>query len=241
MSKKTLLLLVFALLIFLQCERFTGYDLDSEPTQESATIYGQITDTFSKRPVFKANVTLENLRTLTDSHGEYLFLYTLQDDEIRNKPVKITITAENYLPFTDEFLLFPVREEKNYTLDYAAPIIRRNVFVFYDPFMICQVLMVDYQGISTLNPVIATFDYVKPETHEHRYLVVEMDFIQALSDTTAYYQAIAPLTLPGDWLLDLKNNYQVDASDNSGYSVSQSRQYSSGQFADTLLFEPVLP
>jgi hypothetical protein len=241
MSEKTSPFLIFALLIFLQCEQFTGYDLDSEPTQESATIYGQITNTFSKRPVFQANVTLENLRTLTDSHGEYLFLYTLKDDEIRNKPVKITITAENYLPRTDEFLIFPVQEEKNYTLDYAAPIIRRNVFVYCDPYMICQVLMVDYQGISTLNPVVATFDYVNPETREHRDLVIEMDLIQALSDTTAYYQAITTLTMTGGWIIDLKSYYQVDASDNSGYSVSQSRQYSAGQFADTLLFIPVIP
>jgi hypothetical protein len=47
--------------------------------------------------------------------------------------------------------------------------------------------------------------------------------------------------LSGEWILDLKSNYNVKAIDNSGYQVNQSRQFSSGQFADTLLFPPVLP
>jgi hypothetical protein len=235
------LLLILVNLFFLQCDRFTGADLDSEPPEESATIHGLITNTFTGSPVAQADVTIETYQTQSDGHGEYLVVYLLRDDEILNKPVKLQISAPNYLPLSDQFQIFPTRIEQNYLLDYAAPIIRRNVYISIPSLMVCQVKMVDYQGIHTLSSVIASFKYDNPSTYEHLWLEIEMDFIEALSDTSGYYQAVARKSLSGGWILDLKSNYHVEAIDNSGYQVRQSRQYSSGQLSDTLLFPPVLP
>jgi len=242
MRKQILYLLLFLLsLVLLHCDRFTGADLDSQPPEESATIHGLITNTFTGSPVAKADVTIETYQTQSDGHGEYLVVYLLRDDEILNKPVRLQITAPNYLPLSDQFQVFPTRIEQNYQLDYAAPIIRRNVYVSIESLMVCQVKMVDYQGIHTLSSVNASFKYDNPSTYEHFWLEIEMDFIEALSDTSGYYQAVIRKILSGEWILDLKSDYHIEATDNSGYQVSQSRKYSSGQLSDTLLFPPVLP
>ena len=64
MRKPVYYLLVFLLILFfLHCDRFTGADLDSEPPEESATIHGLITNTFTGSPVAQADVTIETYQT----------------------------------------------------------------------------------------------------------------------------------------------------------------------------------
>ena len=239
----TFLFLMISFFFLLHCERFIGYDLDSDEIKQTARIYGNITNSFTGSPVAFAQVSIEYLKTESDGRGNYLILFVLREDEVRNRPVRIEVTAENYLPFSGEFLLYPPETEFDFSLDYGAPIIRKNVLVYNNPIntFVCQALVVDYQGISTLNEVKARFSYSQRETYLHKMEEIEMEYISSVTDTTAYYQCLVYLFLNDGWELQLRSQYEIVAADRDGYSQQIFSIYKSGATEDTLLFPPVLP
>ncbi len=228
---------------FLSCDRFTGYDLEEESIQQTARIHGQVINTFTGSPVISAQVTMETFTTFSDGRGEYTLIYLLRADEIRNRPVRVEVTAENYLPYSGEFVLYPPDTQFDVSLDYAAPIIRKNVLVFFGPenLLICQALIIDYQGVHTLSSVTTKFYYHQVSTNLTRVVESAMEPVILLSDTSVFYQGIINSIIDGDWMINLKNRYQIIASDVDGYIDHKYDFYKSGVIVDTLLFPPVIP
>lgn len=107
--------------------------------------------------------------------------------------------------------------------------------------MVCQALVVDYQGISTLSEVKARFSYSQLGTYLHKMEEIEMQYISSVTDTTAYYQGVVNLFLNDGWQLQLKSQYEIVAADRDGYREQIFSIYKSGAMEDTLLFPPVFP
>ncbi len=228
--------LIFFLLL-ISCEKYTGFDFTGDVPAETAKIYGLVKNTFTNEPVAKARVTFGNYTTYTDKLGNYSIFYPIQTSEQRDQPIPVTVEAINFYPYQAAVILYPNSNELNVALEYGAPIIRQNAFVSYtfhqDPIYVCQALVIDYQGITDIDSVWATF-YFESISSDIKTVNVKMDRISDVSDTEAYYQCIISVTL-GDW--DLRAGYDITAIDREGFSNSIS-DASNAMAPDKFLFPP---
>jgi len=238
--RKRIFYYVLSSFFLFNCERYVSYNLESESTQQAARIYGKVTNTFTGSPVNLAQVSIESYSTLSDGHGEYTIIYILRDDEIRNKPVRVSASALNYLPFSEESVLYPTGAEFNISMDYAAPILRKTALVYYQPIQayVCQALVVDYQGISTMDLVFFKLDCVNSQTNKHKYLEKTMPFISSITDSTGYYQCFFNFYQGENWEFNLRGRHELIATDQSGYMDKTYIYYNLISVGDTLLFPP---
>ncbi len=232
--KKTIFPVIIILAFYFSCEQYTtGFNYDTQ-SPELTRISGIVSNKFTDENVKDATIRMNNQETRTGEFGEYVIHLAVGTDQQRDKPVEVEVTAENYLPFLTEFILYPESREFDIPLEYAAPIVLKNALGVTKgrDDMICQVLILDYQGYSDIDSVEAIFYYSKSGVSRYEIRRFEMDFVRNTSDTTAFYEAIAPFSLEQDWGIDPRKNHEIYAVDKSGYSVLND----SGVNSDTLLF-----
>ena len=215
--RRILLLLAAGILFSCDIDRYIGHDLDAQNLLETTTVTGTVTNFFTSDSVYGAEIRLGNAETVTDINGKYSIKYVLTQDELRNKPLEISIEAHNYFPQKDTVLLEPVMNIFNYELEYAAPIIRnvaRNITILeygkewikYQ--IIVQAIVTDYQGAANISDASASFFFSGGADSLKVPLIVK----DRPNDFTIYYQAV----YVGMITFDL--NYSVSTFDFDGYS-----------------------
>ena len=225
-----LLLLIGFLLAGCDLEKFTGYDHDAQPVPNSARIYGKITNRFTGEPVEKALIRIGEQATFSDANGAYDFFYFLAEDDERNRPNRLTISASKYNRIDTSLVIFP-ENRVNKKMEYAAPIITRIALVGG----ICQAEIFDYQGFEDISTVYGSFYY-----GHYGERLWTLNTSQALTrvhadpPNTAYFETVVPEEIPGFGLL--KPFFKIFAQDRRANSDSTSYENSG---VDTL-FIPLI-
>jgi hypothetical protein len=152
------------LLFLLSCDtdRFLGFKYSADKIPETAPVSGTVLNKFTDDPVAGARVEIGSQVTFTDSSGHFFLNYFLQADNQRDKPIPVEIIAKNYLPFKTSLIIYPSENTLNVELEYGAPIIEAAV----QKDSICQAIILDYQGIPTLDSVSVTFHFWYPGVKE---------------------------------------------------------------------------
>jgi hypothetical protein len=211
-------------------DKLTDYDHDANPIPESARMVGTIRDKHTLKPIEDASIQVGNQFTLSDENGDYVFFYYLGEDDERNKPVDVRISAHNYVPIDTAIVIFP-ENEVNKNLEYGAPIIQRITVVD----TICQAEIIDYQGADDIIEVYGIFLY-RPLGQ----LAPTLDVIEYLnripfdSINVAHYQINIPNYIHGHGYL--ANTFWIYATDRSSYTDFAS---SNIRGVDSLIFSPV--
>lgn len=233
------LTLLFSLLLFFSCkmEKFTGYDTSGQTLLESVRITGQVFNRYIGSPVADATVNVAGLETLTDFNGNFSIRYLLTEDDYRNKPVKVLVSAENYYSYeTDINIDVSGTNRFEFQLSYAAPIIDAVARVFVTSmgtdYYYCQAIIHDYQGARNIKRVTATFPYQKKYA-DRKPLTYELNLVEVstVSANIGYFQCRF------EYDPDLSNIFTVEAVDNDGYSASMFHAIDAA-FPDRLLFNP---
>lgn len=174
-----------------------------------------------------AEISIGVLKTTTDDAGNYSVDYIIGVDEERNKPLDFMLRAENYYPLDTSIVIFPPEMQFNLQLVYAAPIIEkawtgivpviapisREIFIY----PVTQIMVTDHQGIATLDSIMTTFYYAQMGAEEFRTFPMIMRQDSILTENTAYYQAIGPSNISGDFLF-YDRSMDIYVSDNEKYS-----------------------
>jgi len=220
MKKQLILILPLLIITSFSCDfdRYVGYDLEAQEFLETTLINGRVTNFYDdNKPVYNAKVKVGLLEVLSNINGDYQVNYVFTDDEARNKPIKISVEAHNYFPENDIILVEPISNEHNFQLRYAAPRIlngiRRisilsigeggNIYR-----VICQAIVLDYQGVTNISEAHARFYYNDAaDTLKIPFLINSMP-----STNLVYYQAV----YEGMIFFDL--NYDIYVGDFDGFS-----------------------
>ncbi|RMF60567.1 MAG: carboxypeptidase regulatory-like domain-containing protein, partial [Calditrichaeota bacterium] len=121
-------------------------------------IQGTVLNKFTGNSVENALVEINHQSTQTNSRGQFEMLYILTEDDNLNRPAPITVTAENYLPFTTSQVIFPLDTlYLTLEIEYGAPIIEAASL---PEFQLCQVIVLDYQGVEDIQSVTVRLTYV---------------------------------------------------------------------------------
>jgi len=216
MKKYKYIIFLSVLILFTDCdlEKFTGYDYDAPPIPNSARIYGQLTNTFTGEPVEKATIKITEQATFSDENGEYEFYYYLGEDDPRNKPNRMIISAPQYTTIDTMIVIFPENKISK-KLEYAAPIIKRIALVGG----VCQAEIYDYQGYENISEVNGKFYYMRPTERVPSLITLHaLTRVAVDSPNTGYYQTIVPTELPDYGLLLF--TFKIYARDRQAYSDS---------------------
>lgn len=227
--------IILSPLIFLisscDLEKFTGYDHEADPIPDSAKMYGTIDSNHDQKPIKDAMILIGDQATFSDDNGEYLFYYYLGEDDDRNKPVNIRISAARHLPLDTSIVIFP-ENQLSKTLTYASPLILRIALVD----TICQAEIFDYQGADDIIQVTGTFFY-KRSNERQPSLTTKVGLTRVAVDmpNTAYYQTTLIDSIVGIGRL-MTSSFRIHARDRLAYSDSLSNIVAG---VDTLLFPPI--
>ena len=211
---------------FQACEKFTGFDYESESIGTHSIIHGRIQNIFDQTSVENAEISIGVMTIYTDNAGNYSVDYIIGVDEERNKPLDFILRAENYYPLDTSIVIFPPEMQFNLQLVYAAPIIEKAwtgivpviVPISQETFIypVTQIMVTDYQGITTLDSIMTTFYYAQMGAAEFRKFPMIMRQDSILTETTAYYEAIGPSNIGGDFLF-YDRSMDIYVSDNEKY------------------------
>lgn len=165
MAQKIGLIIIFLLLTSCEPEKYWGSQLEGEALLETARISGQVTNFYTAEGVSGARLKFAETETAANIYGFYYLNYILSEDELRNKPVPVTITANNYYPHSDILTLNSADLELNYVLKYGAPLILRKAFVPANLGLsaLVQAEVLDYQGAESITEVMVRLYQEKPQ------------------------------------------------------------------------------
>jgi hypothetical protein len=216
---KTFLLVLFAsFFLLISCKEFTSYNLEGTSTDILIKINGKITDQYSGNPVRDAQVTIGPRSTITDLGGKYNLYLPMGTDENRDKPVPITISAFNYVTYTEERIFYPEDIQINLTIIYAAPIVFETSITeipggsdggHYH----LEALIGDYQGLSDITSAQAAFRYKLGTWSDWRYFT--LNFVRSADWSSGYFVCDAPFYLDSGAYFN--GRYEIKAWDREGH------------------------
>ena len=232
--------IIISFLILYNCDydKYIGYDTNAEELLTTSPVQGQIIHFYTGDPVTNALVKVGMQETLTNINGFYNLNYVLSGDEERNKPIQIQVTAHNYYPESLTTIIEPLGNRHNFQLKYDAPIIIKAArritileigkeWIKYQ--VICQAIVLDYQGAEDISEAFARFYYNESADTLYQPLVIK----SMPSPDTGYFQSV----YVGMISFDL--NYDINVQDEDGYSDMLERANNRFQ-EDELLFNPDL-
>jgi len=226
----------FVLLVLFGCEKFVGYNYEADPISDTAVIRGSISNIFTDEPVIYAQVLVGSQTTRTNQDGQYLMYYAFEGDEDRNKPVDVVFSAPNYYSLSKRYIIYPGHNRFDARLTYAAPLIQKTAFVQIDSletFLVCQVLIFDYQGAEDIVSATISFFYLNFVQKEIFFVEEEMEFVKKYSDQACFYQVIYT-PMEGE-VIRFENRCSIVAIDKEEYSDTATVNLNL-QNPDTLLF-----
>jgi len=208
-----ILSILFIFLISCDLEKLDGYEYTYDPPPESAIFTGTIYNKFTFNPVWNAEINIANQVTFSDAQGKYILYYHYNEDDEKNKPVNIKISADDYLDTDTSLVVFP-ENKLNVYIKYASPIIQKIALV--DSSFI-QAIVLDYQGYNDIATVRAQYAYRRPgEKYPSLYAESKLTRVFVDSINTSYYESrIAPsIDNFGHIMAD---DYSVSAEDRVHY------------------------
>ena len=182
---------------------------------------------YTNTPVENAIIQVGNQTTVTDDSGKYSLIYTYESDEERNKPIEVIVVAENYITHNTSIIIYPVENQLDISLVYAAPIIEKSI-LFGN---ICQAIVTDYQGAEDIKSgIVYVYFNFSPMgyTYEKPY---NINVVKTISENTSYFQCIVDSSL--DEYGYITKKYKLVFEDWHGYSNYTIKTTVPG---DTLLF-----
>jgi len=249
---------VFTLLIILSfscdLQKFSGSDYSYSPPPESAIFTGTIFNKFTLEPVALSEINIANQGTYSDESGQYILYYHYGEDDERNQPINVKISAENYQNVDTSIIIFPENKLDAF-LPYAAPIIKKialviafpknklNVFLPYAApnikkialvdSAIIQAIVFDYQGFNDIVSVHAQYAYTMPgQRTPSLYAESKLTRVFVDSINTSYYETrVSPYIEEYGWITP--KPYSARAEDRKKY---QDYMTSLQGGTDTLLF-----
>ena len=228
--KKYILLTSIFILLSCDYDRYFSYDTDAEELLKTTPVKGRIMHYYRNEPVSNALVQVGAQETLTDINGFYNIDYILTDNEERNKPVQIQVSAHNFYSESLSTLIEPLGNTYNFSLKYAAPIINDAIRRF-DPYnkflLICQAVITDYQGWQDIDSVYAIFY----NSASGEPSIVPLQLVGYMGDYVSHYQA----TYQGETNFELR--YSIIAIDKDNYS-DQLDKANTAYETDNYLFTP---
>jgi len=230
---------VIGLVLFISgaCDKYISYDYSAGSIGSRIEISGFVTNIFTGDVIKGAWIEFGQQRTYSDSTGQYHIEYILGIDEQRDKPVLLTINAEDYLPFEKSFILYPVDTVINLRMEYGAPIIEKIWIGSYNDLIIFQSRIHDYQSVDNIREVISEMHYYKNGESYSRVLRKAMDQISPEENDTAIYQSVGPITLGDGWFLELRE-FLIAAHDWDGY-MDEVRNINDDNWSPDTLFTPI--
>ncbi|NOX87699.1 MAG: hypothetical protein GXO77_01645 [Calditrichaeota bacterium] len=228
-----LLSLIFTFSVSCDLEEFTGYRVSSVRLSESVQISGRVTNYYTDDPVYLAHIRIGAREVFTDYQGKFFIQYVLSESEKRNKPTTVEISADKYFPFKDKIYLSGMNNNFDFSIKYAAPIVKNTVLVetaYLSNEYYCQAIVMDYQGIHTVNKVVGVFfskEYPKDS------LQYPLKLRQTVSQREGYYQVLIRFT---KWK---PTRYYIKVNDRDGY---EDRLWHgiNPYIPDEFLFDPLL-
>jgi len=200
-------------------ERFTGYKQEAKQIAKITNIQGEILDTFTKKPIWGAVFQAREQQTVSDRTGFFEIDLVLNDDDEYSRPMEIYITAKKFYPSVHKRIIMPFTNHLRFTLDRAAPVIDTTILIEIEDstqdtikYYLCQTIITDYQGASTVNNVRGIFSYA--DEGKPAGLLSIMNRIRNISDITSHWQTNFSLKSK----YRLLHSYKIKATDNEGYS-----------------------
>ncbi len=231
-------IILFIFIIILPgCEQYIGYDYSAGSIGNLIEIRGLVSDIFDGDPVLSARIDFGGQITFSDTSGHYKIEYVLGVDEQRDKPVILTIAAENYMPFEREFILYPVDTVINIRMEYGAPIIDKIWIGFYESLIIFQTRIRDYQTVDNLQRVVSEMHYFKNGEPDSRVLEQLMTQISVVDSNVAIYQSNGPLSLGDGWFFELRK-FLIKVYDSDGF-MDEVDQINDDNWSPDTLFTPI--
>lgn len=208
-------------------DKYFGYNYDAEQISQTSTIFGTVLMSYTNAPVKNALIQIGNQTTFSDDQGKYSLIYVFENDEERDRPIEAIVSAEKYLTHNTSIIIYPVENQFDVSLVYAAPIIENSI-LFGN---ILQAIVTDYQGAEDIKSgIVYAYYNFSPMgyTHEESYVV---DNIIAITEITSHIQCIVDSSLSEYGYITKK--YKLELEDWHGYTSSTIKTTAPG---DTLLF-----
>ena len=222
------------LLLITGCEKYIGFQYEAPSSHKIARITGKITNTFTGEPVPDANVIFGYQQTVTDKYGKYKIDYLLRDDDQRDKPVPVEISAFNYNTKTSELIIFPQETTLDATLDYAAPIIRKYYYGVGIDYTTYEVMVQDYQGVGDIRSVIVVFYYRKEGESEYLGVYMNAEYRRSVNATTAIYAFTNLTKIENGWSIKPEKQ-KIRAEDYEAHSDEINERYTNLRSDEPLL------
>ncbi len=222
MKPLSLIFLVLFLILVSNCEQYIGYKYDVSLPDNSIAVYGTVQNTFTGDYVDSALVEIGNQKTYTDVFGAFRIIHEIKTDDERNRPVSVNVSAKNYLPYTNSFIIYQEDIQRDISLDYAAPVIDSSYVSTYlnTRRLMCHVFLHDYQGNYDIRLVRGSFFYEKDGEHVYKQLDLVLTVRSYPSTISAEYTVFVPIALEGNWTLISRGFfYYIYVEDYEGYSI----------------------
>ena len=208
-------------------DKYFGYNYEADQLIQSSTIFGTVLMSYTSTPVENAKIQFGNQTTLSDEQGKYTLDYIFEDDEDRDKSIDVIVSADKYITHITSIVIYPVENQLDISLVYAAPIIEKSI-LFGN---ICQAIVTDYQGAEDIKSgIVYVYFNFSPMgyTYEKPY---NINVVKTISENTSYFQCIVDSSL--DEYGYITKKYKLVFEDWHGYSNYTIKTTAPG---DTLLF-----
>lgn len=202
--------LVF-LIVFVGCdmEKLTSYRYEDASGNDSTSFSGRIQRKDTGKPVSGAVILVHLRKAISDLDGRYLLSIQYNEDINRNLPVPFIVSAKNFAVYDEDVQILPEPMLKSIDLVWAVPIISNPMVDSLDGEgeYWTSATVTDYQGIETIEEVIAHFSTGS----------VDFDAILLLdhkqNENTALFKSDAMPIEP-----DLDLGWQIEATDVDGHT-----------------------
>lgn len=190
------LLILSAAIFYTGCdiERFTSFDHSAKKLQETIKVEGVVTDFNTHSLISRVLVQVGSQQTWTSTSGTFSVNHILNEDDMVNRPVKISLSRHKYYPKEYEEVLIQGKTKFNYTMQRAAPLIDTAIVALiheeeeFDIEYRCQAIVKDFQGAHTINTVMGEMTFSK-KGESPKKVIISLQRIANVSQTESYWQA----------------------------------------------------
>lgn len=204
-------------------DKYLSANLNTSIVGDSTSISGVIKRKDNLKPINEATVKIGYYATLTDEFGGYHLDIPITNDDARNLPVPVVISAHKYISYYGIEYVTPLHRKLNVSLTYAAPIFVETGLTFINQKIgsksIFSAIVKDFQGAGDVKEVIAiTFD-----ERYNRNVEIELIRKEILDELRSSWESEAY----GGSLLVILGKIRVTfvATDYSGLSESLTRNF----------------
>lgn len=219
-------LVPLSLLVFSSCDKYISYSYEAESIASKSNVDGMVYDIHQHIKVSNAEISIGGVTTFSDKDGLYNLEYILGVDDQRDKPVKVLVTAPNYLPLDTGIVFYPGPRDLDLIMEYGAPRIQKIWMGVTIGQVEVQVQVRDFQGIDNIDYIRSKSYYHKMHENEVKSYTAFMDFV--MTDTlmahTYFFRSTAPFMVDDGWYFEIRQ-FEVEAVDYDGLNHLVDKKY----------------